>query len=273
MIFPPHCKYVGMVTGTPSGNQVYFLSRYLIQETDGGLEVLEVETDPGGTGLMREVLSTRVLATGDEVCRYPEAVNVHDRTCLVTAALKSGCRCTVFSGHGGQTTFVLDPDISEFLHIHVYDVIPPRPHLSATLHDLEGTGLFGDLEIVFEHHLRDIREIEADVYPCRAAGFPRTLDTDPFQSGDRVAGCLTARELVRECYGEEIVVESTCPLDAVRSEPFIARCCRSERGGIRNWNGMFGAVVHWGASPRDIAEAVIQVTTAWREQNGEGRDR
>ena len=71
MIFPPHCKYVGMATGTPCGDKVYFLSRYLIRETGSGLEVLEVETDPEGTGLMRCVLSTRVLAAGDEVYRYP----------------------------------------------------------------------------------------------------------------------------------------------------------------------------------------------------------
>ena len=70
MIFPPHCKYVGMVTGTPCGeDRVYFLSRYLIRETAEGPEVLEVESDPEGAGLMRRVLSTRVLATADEIGR------------------------------------------------------------------------------------------------------------------------------------------------------------------------------------------------------------
>ncbi|NLA39689.1 MAG: hypothetical protein GX882_10030, partial [Methanomicrobiales archaeon] len=131
MIFPPHCKFVGMVTGAPcGGDRVYFLSRYLIRETGDGPEVLEVESDPGGTGLMRRVISTRVLATADEVYRHPHAVNVHDRTVMLEAALKSGHRCTIFSGHGGQATFVLDPDPLAFLHIHVYDIIPPHPHLS-----------------------------------------------------------------------------------------------------------------------------------------------
>jgi len=274
VIFPLHCKYVGIANGTPCGERVYFLSRYLVRETGpGGMEVLEVEADPAGTGLMRDVLSTRVLAAGDEVCRYPDLVNVHDRTSLVRAALRSGHRCTVFFGHDGQTTFVLDPDLSGFLRVHVYDISPPRPHLSATLLDLERTGLFGDLEVVFEHHVRDIREIGADVYPCRAAGFSRTLDADPVRPGDRVAGCLTARDLVRECYGGEVGVENICPLEAVAAEPFIARCCRSERGGLGRWNGRFGAVVHWGASPGDIAEAVRRVTAAWRERDGEGSGR
>ena len=273
MIFPPHCKYVGSATGTPCGNRAYFLSRYLVRETEGGMEVLEVETDPDGTGLMRDVLSARVLAAGDEVYRYPDRVNVHDRTFLVQEAIRSGHRCTVFTGHGEQTTFVLDPDLSGFLRIHVYDITPPRPHLSATLGDIERTGLFGDIEVVFEHHVRDIREIEADVYPCRAAGFARTLDADPLRPGDRVAGCLTARDLVRECYGEGITVENICPLEAVTAEPFIARCCRSERGGLGLRNGRFGAVVHWGASAWEIAGAVRQVAVAWRERDGDGSGR
>ena len=273
MIFPPHCKFVGSVNGTPCGKRAYFLSRYLVRETPDGTEVLEVETDPNGTGLMRDVLSARVLASGDDVYRYPERVNVQDRTFLVQEAVRSGYRCTVFCGHGEQTTFVLDPDISAFLRIHVYDITPPRPHLSATLGDLERTGLFGDLEVVFEHHVRDIREIKADVYPCRAAGFPRTVDADPLRPGDRVAGCLTARELLRERYGEGVTVENICPLETVAAEPFIARCCRSERAGLGLRNGLFGAVVHWGASSWEIAEAAREVATAWRKQNGEGSGR
>ena len=273
MIFPSHCKYVGSATGTPYGNRAYFLSRYLVRETASGMEVLEVETDPGETGLIRTVLSTRVLAAGDEVYRYPDRVNIHDRTFLMEAAARSGRRCTVFFGHDEQTTFVFDPDLSGLLRIHVYDITPPRPPLSATLQDLEKTGLFGDLGVVFEHHIRDIREIEADVYPCRAAGFPRTLDADRLRPGDRVAGCLTAKELVREWYDETVTVESICPLGAVADEPFIARCCRSERSGIGRWNGRVGEVVHWGASPRMIAEAVWHVAAAWRKQNDEDRGR
>ena len=64
----------------------------------------------------------------------------------------------------------LDPDISGFLKIHVYDVIPPRPTLSASLKEMEAIGLFGELSVVFNHHIRDITLVPADIYPCRAAG-------------------------------------------------------------------------------------------------------
>jgi hypothetical protein len=266
MIFPEQYKYVGHASTKPCGDRVYFLSRYLLHETPDGYEVLEVTPDPAGTGLMREVVASRVLAPAGQVCRYPEKVQLHDRTLLIQLALDSGYRCTVFTGLDEHMTFVLDPDLSGLLTLHVYDVSPPRPSLSMGLRELEAAGLFGDLSVRFCHHVRDIRDIRADVYPCRAAGFEKTLDADPMQGGERVAGCLTASQLYTECYGKDFRLENICPLEQVKEEPFIARCCRAEREGIATRNGKFGAIVHWGAGPAAIARAVSDVAAQWRAQ-------
>ena len=80
--------------------------------------------------------------------------------------------------HDEHLTFVLDPDPSALLTVHVYDVRPPLPALSARVSELEATGLFGELDIRFVHHVTDISQTGADVHPCRAAGFSRTLDAD-----------------------------------------------------------------------------------------------
>ena len=48
--------------------------------------------------------------------------------------------------------------------------------------------------------------------------------------------------------GKDFVLENICPLESVREEPFIARCCRSEREGTGLYKGKYGAVVHWGAA-------------------------
>jgi len=56
----------------------------------------------------------------------------------------------------------------------------------------------------------------------------------------------------------------------VEAEPFIARCCRGEREGVGVYRGFFGGVVHWGASPRQIAMTVERVVQGWREARGEG---
>jgi len=264
VIIPEHCSVVGCATGMPCGKKTYFLTRYLIRETAGGHEVVELELDGSGTGMMRAVVSEKVLARADEVWWFPEKVQIHDRTGLVRYAAESGRRCTIFTGRDEHFTFVIDPDLSGFLTVHVYDIQPPRPHLSSTIRDLETCGLFGDLNVIFRHHIRDISAIGADVYPCRASGFTRSLDADPMHGGEAVAGCLTSAQVYRECYGDDFRLIEICPLRAVEEEPFIARCCRRERVGIRRYGGRFGAVVHWGATPAEIAESVSRMVRKWR---------
>lgn len=267
MIFPSHCKVVGRTGTMPCGEKVYFLSRYLLRETEGSFEVLEVEPNPDEPGVMRGIRNIRVLAAADEVSVHPVPVQIHDRALLVRLAVESGRRCTVFTSLDENMTFVLDPDPSLSPVIHVYDIVPPRPILSATIRELESAGLFGELGIAFEHHVRDIASFSADVFPCRAAGFSRTLDRDEIRPGDRVAGCMTGRQLYRECSGSEGQFEEICPLASVDAEPFIARCCRSEREGTGTWQGKRGIVVHWGASPSQIADAVRKIATGWRNRN------
>lgn len=263
MIFPEEYKHIGIAGEMPCGKKVYFLSRYLVRRAGDGFEILEVMLNDSEKGLMRSVVSSQVIATTAEVYHYPEKVNLHDRAGLVQLATDSGHRCTLFTGHDEHITFVIDPDLSGFLKIHVYDLSPPRPSLSASIRELEATGLFGEMNVTFCHHISDIAGLKADVYPCRAAGFAKTLDADQPVKGGRIAGCLTGTQLVHECYGEEFAFINTCPLSAVAAEPFIARCCRSEREGPGVWNGKRGIVVHWGASPAKIADAVKAIAQEW----------
>lgn len=267
MIFPREYKEIGTASTRPCGDLVYFLSRYLIRELGDGFELLEVETDQEGAGLMRKVRNVRLLAGPSDIGIHPEKVQLNDRVKLVQLAVESGNRCTIFTGLDEHRTFVLDPDISGFTTIHVYDVIPPRPTLSATIRDLEETGLLGEFDILFEHNLRDISQVGADVYPCRAAGFVKTLDSDLMLGGETVAGCMTASQLFRECYGKKFELKDICPLNIVAEEPFIARCCRTERNGVGLYNGKFGAVVHWGASPYTVFLAIRELLEKWRAYN------
>jgi hypothetical protein len=166
-------------------------------------------------------------------------------------------------------TFVLDPEDEPVLTVHVYDIEAPRPNLSAGIREMEALGLFGDLGIGFFHHVHDIRMAGAAIYPCRAAGFPRTLDADPVEAGATVACCTTGRELIEECHAVPFIQADTCPLSCVKAEPFIARCCRSERRGLREVDGRFGMVVHWGDSPAQIFDGVRDLVAAWRARDAD----
>jgi hypothetical protein len=265
VIFPAHCKFVGHATSMPAGERVYFLSRYLVHETGEGPEVLEVTTDPDSGTVMRTVTHTRVLATPGEVAIYPDRVNLHHRTDLIRRAQETGKRCTIFTGLDEHMTFVLDPDSSILTALHIYDSMPPRPHLSETIRSLEETGIFGELQVTFHHHVRDLRKIGADMYPCRAAGFPRTLDEDPLIGGEIVAGCLTGELIAGACYGgRNVTFVDICPANGPHQQPYIARCCRRERGGLVRTEDSTGYVVHWGSSPKEISDAVFTLVDAWR---------
>lgn len=258
MIFPPHCKCVGYAGPKPVGDQVYFLSQYLIHETGHGFEILAVEAEDG-EGMMRKVRSVTLIAGQDDVYHYPEKVILHNRADLIRRAAETDRRCILFTGIDEHMTFICDPDLSQLQTIHVYDVVPPRAHLAETLRSLEKIGYFGEAEIMFEYHIRDIRETGADIYPCRAAGFDKTIDSDRIEKGEQVAGCMTGHQILAECYGTEFQIIDICPANAVSKSPFIARCCRAERSGLQTINGEHGVVVHWGSSPKQIADAVFEL--------------
>jgi hypothetical protein len=270
VIFPERCKYVGFASAKPCGEKVYFLSRYLVHPVGNGFEIIEIKTDPDEKGAMRRIVSSHVIASADEVFRYPDKVQIHNRALLIQLALDSGYRCTLFSGLDEHLTFVLDPSQSGLTKVHVYDASPPRPSLSACIRELEAFGLFGELDITFNHHIVDLSTMKADVFPCRAAGFIRTLDADVMHGGERIAGCVTGSQLVNECYGTGFELVNICPLAAVSEEPFIARCCRSEREGVGEYNGRLGAVVHWGASPAQIAASLTLLLIEWRKHEKGG---
>jgi hypothetical protein len=58
MIFPEHCKQVGHASTKPCDDKVYFLSRWLLRDTPGGHEILEVALDGTKKGMMRAILSS-----------------------------------------------------------------------------------------------------------------------------------------------------------------------------------------------------------------------
>ena len=264
MLFPAKCKHIGYAKQMPVGEKAYFSSEYLIHEIEDGVyEIMQV-TLADEPGLLRAVLGTKVLARPDEICVYPERVQLHNRTDLILRAAQTGKRCTLFTGIDEHMNFICDPDVNVLVPIHVYDLIPPFPHLTETLQALEETGIFGELEIRFEHHITDIRDFQADVYPCRASGMERSIDNDLLLEGEKVAGCMTARQILAECYDIDFELHDICPANvasASKTSPYIARCCRIERGGLVQSKDQLGYIVHWGSSPKTICDAVFELVS------------
>lgn len=261
----PECREVGVAASRPCGERVYFLTRYLLRPSGDSYDVLRVEPDPGASGLMRPIQSESLVLPAAEVAVHPDRVGLADQAGLVRLARATGRRCTIFFGRDEHVTFVLDPDLELVRTIHVYDVEPPVPSLAAICGDLEQAGLTGELGLAFEYHIRDLRSLEAGVYPCRASGLARSLDRDGPGEGERIACCQTGRELLRETYHVEAETVETCPCTMINAGPFIARCCRSERTGLQTINGHLGTVVHWGATPLVVLDALRALATGLEE--------
>jgi hypothetical protein len=267
MIFPRECKEVGFAETKPCGDRVYFLSEYGVRKTADGYEIIRFHKEPSETGLMRNVSRIEVIVSSDDVAWYPHRVNIHNRADLIMIAVESGKRATIFRGLDEHMTFIVDPDPSQFLTVYVYDVVPPSlPSLSYAIRDIEATGMFEDMDVMFTHVLTDSGFVNADVHPCRAAGFARTLDADTMHGGEVVAGCRASAGIFRECYGGDFLLKDICPLNTVKNEPFVTRCCQKDRIGPTTVNGLSGTVVHFGASPPAIYAAVTRLVTEWRSK-------
>lgn len=265
MIFPADYKYVGVADEARPGDPIYFSTRYLIHFGD---EVVIYEVEPqSGKGFMRMVRSMRPIAGGGEILVYPEKVDTRDRTKLIelaTALCRGAVNTVIYQGSDEHLTFVHQPDPSAITEIEVLDVVPPGPSwLVSVIEDLDRAGLFGDLTLKFKSRILDLRQFEGDgvYFPCTASGLGRSLDRDRVDVDDPlIVGCDVSKEVFMDVYpGKSFRFVNTCPLSNELLEPagpFITRCCRSERTGIRRSGGHLGVVVHWGDGAPKIAEAI-----------------
>ncbi|NPV61542.1 MAG: hypothetical protein HPY61_02750 [Methanotrichaceae archaeon] len=261
MIFPEEYKFVGVKDRERRGDPIYFSTQYLLSME--GPELYRVTSR--GQGFMREVEELELLSSGSKIARYPQTVDIRNRTLLIDLAYelcqKTGADTVIFQGPDEHITFVHQPDPGQILNIEVLDVAPPDPPwLVYSLNKLEKCGVLGDLAVRFRPRILDLRTIRGEdvYYPCRASGLGQSLDSDPVvHDHPRIVGCEISREIFLAGYrGKAHSFFNICPLSSFSpGGPFITRCCQSERRGLTRRNGFLGMVVHWGDGPWAIAEA------------------
>ena len=126
MIFPGEYKLVGMKLSTNSAAEelIYFLTDYLIVEKENSdtfntnYEVYYVKKS--GEGLLRKVEYLELIASGEEVMKYDEELNLRNRTLLIETAVNlcSGkVNTIIFTGLDKHVTFVHKPDLSSIILI------------------------------------------------------------------------------------------------------------------------------------------------------------
>ncbi len=282
MIFPEEYKHVGVTKTFCSASQepIYFLTDYLIAESEnsnGAPEYSVYRVIKSGEGLLQKVEALELIASKEQVVKYDRELNIKDRKLLIEIAAKictGKVNTVIFTGVDRHVTIVHDPDPSSILEIQILDVAPPEPSwLSQVVRRLEASGIFGDLQVRFVEKVIDLRQFEGKntVFPCSASGLEgKCLDSDILtENGHLLVGCEISKTLFETRFPElEYSFVNICPFKSeivVPSKPFITRCCRSEKSGLVNISGFEGAVVHWGASEYQVAEAIRNLVCRLRK--------
>ena len=283
MIFPADYKSVGVTRTDPAkrtGGPVYFSTEYLIADLTSGCSIYKVKSQ--GEGLLKELVSLELIAKGEQIKKFKEKLDSHDRTRLIESAagLCNGTVNTViFEGLDRHITFVHEPSLHEVMEIEIIDIIPPEPPwLVSAIERLVKSGILGELNIRFTKRLIDLRQFEGQksVFPCYASELKgKYLDTDiDIEDNSELVGCDISKQIFELRFPDLTYRHiNMCPLKAelyMPVKPFITRCCQSKKSGMINLNGIDGIVVHWGASEYDIVDAIrmlVKVLKGIKENN------
>ncbi|HTX44590.1 MAG TPA: hypothetical protein VMC61_07640 [Methanocella sp.] len=279
MIFPSHCRLIGVVDeyareGYRPDERIYFSSQYvLVFKAPDKCEAYEVTSD--GEGFLRNKKGIRKISGPEETLVYGGTMDITNRAHMIKKAAElcnDNISTVVFRGVDKHYNFVHEPDPSTLTRVDVYDVAPPwPPWLIHNIKRQDEAGMYGELMFDFSYHTTDLKGHEdperTTIFPCRASGltglFLDSLDREP--SGDiKLVGCNTSRLVFESLYPKKKYEHvNVCPLSTVKpARPFILRCCQSEKLGLKEIEGMKGVAVHWGANPREIYEAVRLLASA-----------
>ncbi len=269
MIFPVDYKSVGVTRTDPInriGFPIYFSTEYLIADLPSGYSIYKAKSE--GDGLLRRLVSLELIAKGNQIKKFNEKLDAHDRTRLIESAIplcRKSVNTVIFEGMDRHITFVHEPSLHEVMEIEIIDIMPPDPPwLASAIDRLVLSGIVGELNIRFTKKLIDLRQFEGEkmVFPCYASELKgKYLDTDiDIEDNSELVGCDISKQIFELRFpGLTYKHINMCPLKAelyMPTKPFITRCCQSKRSGMVNINGIDGAVVHWGASEYDIVDAI-----------------
>jgi len=275
MIFPKHCKYVGVVRGELDRTRpFYFLTEYVLQLPPAEPAVWHVKLS--GNGMLRRLEDAEQIAGGDDIVIVKDDFNVFDRSKLILNAFENclgNANTAVFFAQDGHSTFVHHPDTSVLKEVQVLDISPRNlSTLHRTVSLLDKAGAFGDMEIKFKYVSLDVSEYVGDgtVFPCEASGIGgRFLSQGEGGDVKRLVGCNISKRVLASLGGTAGDFIDFCPHTSEHfqpSAPFIGRCCRSDQLGRTTRNGQPGIIVHWGISISAVYDAVQDL---WRVMAGE----
>ena len=274
-MIPDHCKDVSIrevafaltadsIANNVKGKKAYTRTEFLILKNERDFAIIRVEKK-GGKALFRPINRFEVISLpSNTVYVEDQQIDVLNASQMVKLSREHAGKAVVVSGMFNHLSFVKDEPGFE---LRVMDVVPPHPSkLSVLVNKALGSFLI-DLPVIPEIENIDLNDFAEDVktpsimYPCRASGLvsDRTVlfldETPEIKEQCTLVGCDLSRRIFRSTYGKDIANVNMCPKDLAPKDglPRIVKCCRIKDG--YEFSGST-AVVPWGATVKDVAEAI-----------------
>ena len=274
-MFPDHCKDVSVrevnfeltqdnIDRHALGKKAYTRTDFIILRNGEQHSVIRVFKE-GGTDLFRPICAHKVISLPEgTVFVKNEELDVLSRSQMAKVARQHPGKTVVVQGLFNHVSFAQETEIIE---LHVLDVIPPTPSklmvllekaLSAGLVDLP---VFPVLDVINLNLLEKQVATSKVMFPCRASGITTAkevlfLDETPRSPKDvTLVGCDLSRRIFQSIYKEKPKFINMCARDlAQKDERYrIVKCCKVREGFELEGKT---AVVPWGATVREVADAV-----------------
>jgi hypothetical protein len=193
-----------------------------------------------------------------------QTIDVLNASHMTRLSREHGGKTVVVSGMFNHVSFIKD---ESGLELRVFDVVPPYPSKLAVLVEKALGSILFESSIVPIVENIDLNQLARSantpgiIFPCRASGIASNksiyfLDETPeIKEECTLVGCDLSGRIFESVYRKRIGRINMCPRDLAPKDglPRIVKCCKvKERYELDGRT----AVVPWGATVKEVAEAV-----------------
>ncbi len=281
-MIPDHCKDVSIrhvefeltreeIARNVKGQKAYTRTDHLVLVNGEDTAVIAVEK-ARKKELFKPIIDHDIISLPEEtVMVRDESIDVLNPSHMARLAERYPGKVVVVEGLFNHISFVKDlvP-----IKLRVLDTVPPYPSKMLSLVEKAlATGYIEYPIIPVEDHI-DLNHLangvtkEGVIFPCKASNITsekRYFFLDDVPEIDVEAdliGCSLSARIYKSLYRKEPNLINICPWTlAPRDDvPTIVKCCRVKQDHVIDDNIV---VVQWGASVREVTEAIIALFDQW----------
>jgi hypothetical protein len=283
-MIPDHCKDVSVrfvdfdlnrdeISRRVRDQKAYTRTDHLVLVNGDDVAVIRVEK-ASKKELFKPIIDHEVIGLPeDTIMIKDEGIDVLNPSHMARLADEHPGKVVVVEGLFNNVSFVNNLDTFK---LRVIDTVPPFPSKMSCLVERALASGYIDHPIIPMVENIDLNELakevitEGVVFPCRASNMSSDkkyffLDATPeIDVEAQLIGCDLSARIYRSVYRKEPDLINICPWDLAPRDgvPTIVKCCKVKRDHLIDDNVV---VVQWGASVREVTEAINAFFDQWMD--------